>query len=199
MGGGRRRVRVGPPMRRAGAVVGSALFFAAAPMTVAGVVPAVLTGWQMEGPMRHLWPVRLGGAAAIAAAAVVLIGAFGRFVIEGGGTPAPVAPTESLVVGGLYRWVRNPMYLAVVVAISGQALLLGQLVLVAYAGLVWVVVAGFVHRYEEPTLSRCYGSAYDKYRASVPAWIPRVPRPSSRPAVALKPDRRSPPTGGGAG
>ena len=83
------------------------------------------------------------GALLVAAGAGVLVHAFVRFVVEGLGTPAPVAPTERLVVGGLYRHVRNPMYLAVVAAIAGQALLLWQAVLVPYAAIVAVAFVGF--------------------------------------------------------
>ena len=93
-----------------------------------------------------VWPsaVRVVGTALIAAGAVVLVQAFARFVREGLGTPAPVAPTETLVVGGLYRYVRNPMYLAVLATILGQALLLGQPVLFGYAFVVWLAFASFV-------------------------------------------------------
>ena len=88
--------------------------------------------------------------------------------------PASIAPTERLVVGGLYRYVRNPMYLAVVAAIIGQALILGQPVLLAYAAAVWVTVASFVRWYEEPTLARQFGEQYQAYRRAVPAWRPRI-------------------------
>ena len=97
-------------MRRALAAAGSAAFFVLAPGVMAGLIPWSLTGWDA----RHTWPVlRVLGAALIAAGLVVLVQAFVRFVVEGVGTPAPVAPTEHLVVGGLYRHVRNPMYVAV--------------------------------------------------------------------------------------
>jgi protein-S-isoprenylcysteine O-methyltransferase Ste14 len=110
----------------------------------------------------------------LVAAAIVLVQAFGRFVTEGRGTPAPVAPTEWLVVGGLYRYVRNPMYLAVVAAITGQAMVLGSAALFGYDVAVAMTVAGFVRFYEEPTLARQFGAAYDAYRRAVPAWRPRV-------------------------
>lgn len=97
-----------------------------------------------------------------------------RFVIEGAGTPAPVAPTEQLVVGGLYRYVRNPMYLAVGSVILGQAAVLGQWVLVVYALVFGGAVWSFVHWYEEPTLSRQFGPGYEAYRRSVPGWWPRL-------------------------
>src|SRR5262249_5258048 len=80
----------------------------------------------------------------------------------------PVAPTERLVVGGLYRYVRNPMYLGVLAAIVGQGLVLGQFVLLAYAALVWAAVATFVYGYEEPTLAARYGAEYDAHRRAVP-------------------------------
>ena len=94
-------------------------------------------------------------------------------MVEGLGTPAPVAPTERLVVGGLYRYVRNPMYLAVAATIVGQALLLGRPILLLYAGAFAVTVAAFVHWYEEPTLRRQFGDDYERYRHAVPAWWPR--------------------------
>jgi protein-S-isoprenylcysteine O-methyltransferase Ste14 len=109
----------------------------------------------------------------LAAGVAVLLHAFLRFVVEGVGTPAPVAPTKRLVVGGLYRYVRNPMYLAVAATIVGQALVLGRLVLLLYAAGFAVIVAAFVRWYEEPTLSRQFGDQYEEYRRSVPAWWAR--------------------------
>jgi protein-S-isoprenylcysteine O-methyltransferase Ste14 len=158
-------------MTKAGAAAGSFVFLLLAPGVVAGVVPWLLTGWESNG-----WPllVRVLGALLIAGGVGVLLHAFGRFVFEGLGTPAPVAPTEQLVVGGLYRHVRNPMYVAVAATIIGQALLLGRPVLLAYAALFMAVVAAFVHLYEEPTLMSRYGEEYAAYRRAVPAWLPRL-------------------------
>ena len=165
-------------MGRLGAAVGSAAFLAAAPGVVAGLVPYLLTGWDSSDPPAFLAVL---GAALIAAGAGVLLHAFARFVVEGRGTPAPVAPTDRLVVGGLYRHVRNPMYVAVAATIVGQALLLGRPWLLAYAAAFWAAVAAFVSRYEEPTLSARYGEEYAAYRRAVPAWWPRVrPAPPRR-------------------
>ena len=100
--------------------------------------------------------------------------AFARFVVEGFGTPAPVAPTERLVVGGPYRYVRNPMYLAVGATIVGQALLLGRPILLLYAAAFAVVVLAFVRGYEEPTLAQQFGAEYEDYRRAVPGWRPRL-------------------------
>ena len=112
--------------------------------------------------------------ALVAVAVAVLIGAFARFVIEGRGTPAPVAPTAELVVGGLYRYVRNPMYVAVLTIIAGQAVMLWRPILLAYALVVALAVVSFVHWYEEPILSQRYGPQYDSYRRAVPGWWPRI-------------------------
>ena len=150
------------------------MFFALAPGFVAGVIPWWLTGWGMQTPLPYWAPVRIVGAIMIGAGALVLIHAFVRFVVEGAGTPAPVAPTERLVVGGLYRYVRNPMYLGVLSAIVGQALVLGQPKLIAYALVVFISVAAFVRLYEEPVLSHRYGAQYETYRRAVPAWWPRL-------------------------
>lgn len=161
-------------MRRTTAAVGSSAFFALAPGIVAGVIPWWLTRWEVRQPLPHWAPFRVIGAILIAAGALVLIRAFVRFVVEGAGTPAPVAPTERLVVGGLYRYVRNPMYLGVLATIVGQALALGQPALVMYALVVFVIFAAFVRLYEEPVLSARYGAQYDVYRRAVPAWWPRL-------------------------
>jgi len=158
-------------VHRGTAAIGSIVFFVVAPGTVAGLIPWWLTSWQVEGA----WlPLQVLGGVVIAAGLAVLVQAFARFVIDGFGTPAPVAPTDELVVGGLYRHVRNPMYVAVVAIIAGQALVFGQELLLVYAGAMWAVFAGFVRVYEEPTLLATYGDQYEAYRRSVPAWLPRL-------------------------
>src|SRR6266487_5810400 len=157
-------------MNRLTAAVGSVLFFAVAPGVVAGLVPWWLTRWQVRGPLSRWAPLRVAGLILLILGAIVLVQAFARFVAEGRGTPAPVAPTEHLVVGGLYRYVRNPMYLAVVATIVGQALVLGQPALLGYAAAAGAAMAAFVHGYEEPTLHRQFGAQYQAYRRAVPAW-----------------------------
>jgi protein-S-isoprenylcysteine O-methyltransferase Ste14 len=163
-------------VRTARAAAGSLVFLVIAQGVVAGLVPWLLTGWEVENPLSYWLPLRVAGAVLVVAGLVVLLDAFARFVREGLGTPAPVAPTEHLVVGGLYRYVRNPMYLAVASTIVGEALLLGQLVLLPYAALFGLAVWAFVKWYEEPTLLRQFGAEYDVYRRAVPAWWPR-PKP----------------------
>ena len=156
---------------RTRAALGSVVFLFAAPGVAAGLVPWLLTGWESSNPPLVL---KLAGLVLIAGGLAMLLPAFARFVFEGIGTPAPVAPPEKLVVGGLYRHVRNPMYVAVTAIIIGQALLLGRPVLLLYALAFMAAVASFVHFYEEPVLSARYGEQYDEYRRAVPAWWPRL-------------------------
>jgi protein-S-isoprenylcysteine O-methyltransferase Ste14 len=158
-------------LSRLRAALGSLAFLVVAPGVVAGLIPWWLTGWDAHS---FPWPLRIVGLVLIVAGVVALLHAFVRFVVEGLGTPAPVAPTEHLVVGGLYRYVRNPMYLAVGAIIVGQALLFGRPVLLVYAAIFAAAVAAFVHWYEEPTLSRQFGAEYDIYKRAVPAWLPRL-------------------------
>jgi protein-S-isoprenylcysteine O-methyltransferase Ste14 len=149
------------------------VFLVLAPGVVAGLVPWFLTGWQARGPLPYWAPIWIGGAILIVAGVLVLVQAFARFVAEGLGTPAPVAPTERLVVGGLYRYVRNPMYLAVAAIMLGQALALAQPILLLYTAMFAVAVVAFVRLYEEPTLRHRFGEQYERYRRAVPAWWPR--------------------------
>jgi protein-S-isoprenylcysteine O-methyltransferase Ste14 len=149
-------------MRPLRATTGSATFFLAAPGVVAGGVPWLLSGWEVARPVpRYRMVLVAVGILLLAAGVTVLTHAFVRFVREGRGTPAPVAPTERLVVGGLYRYVRNPMYIAVIAIIVGQALVFGHPLLLAYATAVWAATAAFVHWYEEPILAKRFGAGYD--------------------------------------
>jgi protein-S-isoprenylcysteine O-methyltransferase Ste14 len=162
-------------MRRPIAALGSAVFFVVGPGIVVGLIPWLLTGWQVREPVPYYWaPMRVLGAILLVTGLIVLVQAFVRFVVEGLGTPVPVAAPERLVVGGLYRYVRNPMYVAIRAAIVGQALLLGELGLLLYAAALWLITAAFVRFYEEPTLTRRFGADYEAYRRAVPAWWPRL-------------------------
>ncbi|ESY64860.1 isoprenylcysteine carboxyl methyltransferase; protein [Mesorhizobium sp. LNHC232B00] len=117
-------------MRTFTAIAGSAIFLIAAPGVVAGLIPWLLSDrWGL--PWSAMPGFVLAGWVLILAAAAVLLHAFGRFALEGLGTPAPIAPTEKLVIGGIYRHVRNPMYVAVLSIILGQALLFSSWTLVA--------------------------------------------------------------------
>jgi protein-S-isoprenylcysteine O-methyltransferase Ste14 len=156
------------------AATGSALFFIAGPGIVVGVVPWFLTRWRQHRLAPGWQPLRGVGALLLGAGLVVLAHAFARFVVVGNGTPAPAAPPQRLVIGGAYGYVRNPMYVAIIAAIAGQALLLAQPVLLLYAAALWLLAAVVVRWVEEPRLRRRFGADYDAYRHAAPAWLPRV-------------------------
>ncbi|MEU6089404.1 isoprenylcysteine carboxylmethyltransferase family protein [Streptomyces sp. NPDC047085] len=158
-------------MRKASAALGTALFLVVVSGSASVLVPWWLTGGWRAG---HWWPpLRLFGLLPLAAGAAVILDAFARFALEGLGTPAPVAPPTRLVVSGPYRYLRNPIYVAVVAVLTGQGLLLARPVLFAYAACAWVVSWAFVRWYEEPGLVRRFGAEYERYRRAVPAWWPR--------------------------
>jgi len=104
----------------------------------------------------------------------VLLDSFRRFAVEGLGTPAPIAPTQRLVVSGFYRYVRNPMYVAVASVIFGQGLLFGSVAVLEYGVAVWLAFYLFVLLYEESVLRARYGEEYDIFVAEVPRWLPRL-------------------------
>jgi protein-S-isoprenylcysteine O-methyltransferase Ste14 len=161
-------------IRRVLAIIGSAAFLVIAPGFVAGLVPWWISGWRLKAPFFGMPLFRFVGGMMIALGVVGLLDSFFRFAVQGVGTPAPVFPTRHLVVTGLYRYVRNPMYVAVVSTILGQGLILGNAALLEYGGLVWLLFHVFVLVYEEPTLRASFGSEYRVFCGEVPRWIPRL-------------------------
>ncbi|MBI4905572.1 MAG: isoprenylcysteine carboxylmethyltransferase family protein [Acidobacteria bacterium] len=155
------------------AAVGSAVFFVVAPATVAGWIPWWISRWETGRSFPGSDLLRAVGVVLVLCGIPVLVDSFVRFAREGLGTPAPIAPTEHLVVSGWYRYVRNPMYVAVLSLVFGQALLFGNWTLVEYGAVLWVFFHLFVTGYEERVLRRKYGAEYDRFMANVPRWIPR--------------------------
>jgi protein-S-isoprenylcysteine O-methyltransferase Ste14 len=160
-------------MRRLFAVLGSAFFLVIAPGTVAGLVPWWISGWRTRPALLDFPSFRWLGVLLMVAAVPVLLDSFARFALQGLGTPAPVFPTQHLVVSGLYRYVRNPMYLAVAAVILGQGLLFGDVRVLEYGVLVWLGFHLFVLFYEEPVLRRSFGVEYEAFCANVGRWVPR--------------------------
>src|SRR6185369_7938891 len=161
-------------MKRAMALLGSAIFLVIAPGTLAVYVPWTFTRWRMAPPLFGFSSLRILGGLMIAAGLPVLLDSFARFAIQGLGTPAPVAPPQRLVVTGLYRYVRNPMYVAVTSLIFGQGLLFGNVTVLEYGAIVWAGFFLFVVGYEEPALGEQFGDEYKRYRANVRRWLPRI-------------------------
>ena len=159
-------------MGRVPAMIGSAIFLVIAPGTLAVFVPWYLTQWRFEPA---LFPIaRVIGGILIAAGLPILLDSFARFALQGLGTPAPVMPPKHLVVTGFYRYVRNPMYVAVTALIIGQGLLFGSVAVLEYGAIVWAAFFLFVLVYEEPLLGAQFPEEYKRYRANVRRWIPRT-------------------------
>jgi len=158
---------------RLDAAIGSLVFLLVAPGMVAGLVPWIISRWRLNGAPDAA-PLRPIGLVLIALGMVVLLEAFARFALEGLGTPAPIYPTDRLIVRGSYRFVRNPMYLAVEALILGQAALFGAFDLVIYAAMIAVAFHLFVVLVEEPTLRRNFATDYRRYSANVHRWLPRL-------------------------
>ncbi|HET7842084.1 MAG TPA: isoprenylcysteine carboxylmethyltransferase family protein [Terriglobia bacterium] len=161
-------------MRKVSAILGSTVFLVLAPGFVAGVVPWWISRWRPQAPFFGMPSLRIAGGVLLALGFVGLVDSFARFAVQGLGTPAPIAPTKHLVVTGLYRFVRNPMYVSVTSAILGQSLIFGNVRLLEYGLIVWLAFHIFVLLYEEPTLRRTFGAEYEAFCAAVPRWIPRL-------------------------
>jgi len=167
--------RVRAPLRELiGPIVGTIVFFCLAPGTFGFWVPWWITRWRMGPPLLGWWVLRPVGAVLALVGLIGLAESFSRFALHGRGTPAPVMAPKRLVVTGLYRYVRNPMYVAVLAIIGGQALLLGSRRLLVYAAVVWIAVHLFVLLYEEPVLRARFGAEYGAYSAAVCRWWPRL-------------------------
>ena len=152
-------------------VVRAALFIVLVPGSIAGWVPWYISGWQ-----RPQLDTALGIVGAIFAVFgwFVLLWCAREFAVRGRGTPNPADPPRELVVDGLYRFVRNPMYVAIVTSLLGQAALYGSSSVVWYAAIVAVAFHLRVIIYEEPKLAELFGDSYADYKRRVPRWIPLV-------------------------
>ncbi len=163
-----------PASPRIAPIIGTIVFLFVAPGVMGVFIPWLLSGWQMAPPLLGFEPFRWLGVALILLGVVLLLDSFARFALQGRGTPAPIYPTATLVVTGAYRYVRNPMYVAVTALIAGQALLFGSVPALIYAALFMLITHLFVLLYEEPTLRATYGAQYDTYAAAVHRWVPRL-------------------------
>ena len=159
------------------------LFGALVPATILVAIPAMIlnaTGTEGEGGA-----LRLVGLVPIGLGIAVLAWCFAGFIIEGPGTPAPYEPPNQLVTGRLYSWMRNPMYVAVTTILVGEAIFYGSIALLVWAAVAWIFFNMVVVLYEEPTLKRRFGSAYERYLEHVPRWVPSRPR-AAAPRAPLK-------------
>jgi len=152
------------------------VFTVLVPGTVAGLLP-----WQIAGPAAPSpGPHRILALVLFALGGGIYSWCVWDFAAYGRGTPAPIDAPKRLVVRGLYRSTRNPMYLGVLTVVTAWAVWFSSAALVVYAGIVAAAFHSFVVLYEEPHLEREFGSAYLSYKAEVARWLPGRPR---RPAA----------------
>jgi protein-S-isoprenylcysteine O-methyltransferase Ste14 len=146
-------------------------FSVVAPGTLTAVVP-----WLLVHGRARIDP----GAAAVAGLTLVALGVACYavcaldFVITGGGTPAPLDPPKALVARRLYRFVRNPMYIAALLGLFGETIALRSVTLLVYAAMVALLFHLFVVLYEEPALRAQFGPSYEAYCGTVSRWLPGV-------------------------
>lgn len=145
--------------------------FLAGPVLELLVGPWVLTGLSTGDGLPEA--LRVPGALLTAIGVAVVLACFAQLVREGRGTPSPVAPTQELVAGGPYRFVRHPMYAAGALTLAGEALLLSQPILLVAAAAYLATLGTLAVRFEEPLLARRFGPAWAAYAAAVPRWVPR--------------------------
>jgi protein-S-isoprenylcysteine O-methyltransferase Ste14 len=142
------------------------------PAMVAGVIPGLIV-WRTDDAGSG-WGLSVVGPALIALGLVVLVATVALFAKVGRGTLAPWDPTRRLVVRGPYRRVRNPMISGVLCILLGEAALFGSVPLLIWFGAFLVVNAIYLPLVEVPGLSRRFGKEYERYRAHVPRWLPRL-------------------------
>jgi protein-S-isoprenylcysteine O-methyltransferase Ste14 len=147
------------------------IFTILAPGTVEGIVPWLLLRWSGEAvmPSPSIWLI---GLLPLLVGVILYLWCAGVFTFIGHGTPAPIDAPIFLVREGPYQWVRNPMYLAGLLTISGEAILFHSLLLISYALLLGIIVHLFVVFFEEPRLARQFGESYEAYLRTVPRWLP---------------------------
>lgn len=150
----------------------SLFFTVLLPGTVTIWIPRMILAGEKARPEPGSW--RWAGVPLMAAGAAVLLTCIVDFARKGRGTLAPVDPPTKLVAVGLYRYVRNPMYVGVVSTLIGEAVFFGSKSIGIYAAVAWLVFHIWVVIYEEPHLESAFGQEYEQYRALVPRWLPRV-------------------------
>jgi protein-S-isoprenylcysteine O-methyltransferase Ste14 len=156
------------------AIVKTIIFTILVPGSATILAPYLLVSSGLAQHRCDIGLLRLAGFVPLLPGIAVYLWCAGNFAVIGKGTPAPIDPPKVLVQRGLYRLVRNPMYVGILLILAGEAVLLGSLPLAAYAGLLWLAFHLFVVSYEEPFLRKKFGSAYDEYRNHVPRWVPKV-------------------------
>lgn len=153
--------------------IGTILFTLLVPGSITVLIPYLLLNFQL-----HLIPVKLGnyrylGLIPIILGLIAYLWTAWDFTFKGKGTPAPISAPKVLMVSGLYRYVRNPMYIGILMILLGEALFFKEVILLVYTCLMFLSFHRFVKYYEEHDLTRQFGAAYKLYCHAIPRWFPR--------------------------
>jgi len=149
------------------------LFTIVAPGTVAGVIPYYfITGIEVFAFSMGMF--RFLGLVFMAVGFVGYLWCGFDFAHRGQGTPAPIDPPKKLIIVGLYKYVRNPMYVSIGSLLIGETIFFENAVILAYMLCLWLIFHSFVVLYEEPTLKKLFGSEYEQYCKEVSRWIPNL-------------------------
>ena len=155
------------------------IFTFLAPGTVTVLIPYWLLSSPAAPPPMQLGVFRYFGALPVLIGAAIYCWCAWDFTFAGRGTPAPFDPPKELVVRGLYRYVRNPIYVGILSILLGEAFLFASRRLFEYAAAMLLLYFLVVVLYEEPALRRKFGEPYRRYCRSVPRWVPRRMKNSS--------------------
>jgi protein-S-isoprenylcysteine O-methyltransferase Ste14 len=160
-------------MRKSVAAVVGAAWGIALGGTFGCLLPYLQDDWHFHRPLPYWSVAQAAGGLLICAGLVPIGSSFAEFT-RAHGTPVPVASPPRLVLSGFYRYVRNPIYVGFLFVLAGQALVFGSRGLLEYTAVAWCIGAAAVRFYEEPALTRKFGTEYQEYRPAVRAWIPRL-------------------------
>ncbi len=159
-------------------IVRTGIFTILIPGSITVLIPHWILGANPR-PDFHLGSLRSAGVIPIALGAAAYLWCAWSFATAGRGTPFVLDPPRAFVARGLYRYTRNPMYVAVASILAGEGILFQSLRLFAYALIAWLACHAFVVLYEEPSLRRRFGAQYDDYCQRIPRWIPKAWRSES--------------------
>jgi len=152
------------------------LWTAFVPGTLTVLLPYLLLSSKREPFTLDLSVFRFAGLIPMVLGALFYLWCAWDFTFSGKGTPAPFDPPKEIVVRGLYRHVRNPMYVAVLLILIGEAILVQSALLLILSGLLFSVFHVWVILYEEPVLRRRFGTPYEDYCVNISRWIPGAAR-----------------------
>jgi protein-S-isoprenylcysteine O-methyltransferase Ste14 len=155
-------------------VLGTLFYTLVIPGSIVGLVPYMLLTLRF-----HLIPMHLGifyyfGLLPILLGVITYSWAAWDFILRGKGTPSPIAQPKTLVVSGPYRILRNPMYLGLLLILSGEAIFFQEVILIVYTCLFFVSFHRHVINNEEPSLTWKYGANYKLYCHAIPRWFPKI-------------------------